>query len=77
VSCSLKAIARLVGLSPVEVDPEHIHELDPAALRAYVASDARLARVLAERRWPGAHSFVDDVVGPTAPSPVGRPDGRT
>lgn len=62
VSCSLKAIARLVGLAPLEVDREHIHDLDRSALRAYVASDARLARVLAERRWPGAHPFVDSTV---------------
>jgi DNA polymerase elongation subunit (family B) len=59
VSCSLKAIARLVGLAPVEVDRERIHDLPPAALAAYVASDARLARVLAERRWPGIARCVD------------------
>ena len=50
VSCSLKAIARLVGLTPVEVDRARIHDLAPDALAAYVASDARLARLLAERR---------------------------
>jgi DNA polymerase elongation subunit (family B) len=59
VSCSLKAIARLVGLAPVEVDRERIHDLPAAALAAYVASDARLARVLAERRWPGIARCVD------------------
>jgi uncharacterized protein YprB with RNaseH-like and TPR domain len=59
VSCSLKTIARLVGLTPVEVDREHIHALPGDVLRAYVASDARLARQLAERRWPGAAGFVD------------------
>ena len=53
LSCSLKAVARLVGLTPVEVDRARIHELPPA-LHAYVASDARLTRALAERRWPGA-----------------------
>jgi DNA polymerase elongation subunit (family B) len=50
ISCSLKAIARLVGLTPVEVDRARIHDLAPDALAAYVASDARLARLLAERR---------------------------
>lgn len=64
VSCSLKAIARLVGLSPVEVDRERIHELAPEVLDAYVASDARLARVLAERRWPGVACCVDENVTP-------------
>jgi DNA polymerase elongation subunit (family B) len=59
VSCSLKAIARVVGLAPVEVDRERIHDLPAAALAAYVASDARLARVLAERRWPGIARCVD------------------
>jgi DNA polymerase elongation subunit (family B) len=49
-SCSLKTIARLVGLSPIEVDRARIHELAPDALAAYVASDARLARLLTERR---------------------------
>jgi DNA polymerase elongation subunit (family B) len=50
VSCSLKAIARLVGLTPIEVDRARIHALAPDALAAYVASDARLARLLTERR---------------------------
>jgi DNA polymerase elongation subunit (family B) len=50
VSCSLKTIARLVGLEPLEVDRAHIHDLSPDVLAAYVASDARLARQLAERR---------------------------
>lgn len=59
VSCSLKSIARVVGLTPVEVDRERIHELPAAVLDAYVASDARLARILAERRWPGAARCVD------------------
>lgn len=59
VSCSLKSIARLVGLAPIEVDRERIHDLSHEALHAYAASDARLARVLAQRRWPGAGRFVD------------------
>jgi DNA polymerase elongation subunit (family B) len=59
VSCSLKTIARLVGLTPVEVDRERIHALPDDVLRAYVTSDARLARLLTERRWPAASRFVD------------------
>jgi DNA polymerase elongation subunit (family B) len=50
VSCSLKAIARLVGFEPVEVDREHIHDLPADVLAAYATSDARLARLLTERR---------------------------
>lgn len=61
VSCSLKSVARLVGLTPVEVDRERIHDLSGEALAAYVASDARLARILAGRRWPGAARFVDSM----------------
>lgn len=59
VSCSLKSIARLAGLRPVEVDRQHIHDLSPAELDAYVTSDARLARLLAERRRPGIDRWVD------------------
>lgn len=59
VSCALKSIARLVGLAPIEVDRSRIHELSHEALHAYAASDARLARVLTERRWSTASRFVD------------------
>ena len=59
VSCSLKSIARLVGLAPLEVDRPHIHDLSREVLHAYAASDARLARVLTERRWGNAARFVD------------------
>ena len=71
VSCSLKSIARLVGLAPIEVDRERIHDLSNEALHAYAASDARLARVLAERRWPSAARFVDRAV-PRAGTGTGR-----
>ena len=54
ISCSLKSIARLVGLAPVEVDRTRIHDLSNEALHAYAASDARLARILTERRWATA-----------------------
>ena len=61
VSCSLKSIARLVGLAPLQVDRSHIHDLSREVLHAYAASDARLARVLTERRWGTAARFVDRV----------------
>ena len=70
LSCSLKAVARLVGLTPVEVDRERIHELPAEVLAAYVASDARLARVLAERRWPGVSRCIDT---PDSAHPTGAP----
>jgi uncharacterized protein YprB with RNaseH-like and TPR domain len=59
ISCSLKSIARFVGLAPVEVDRTRIHDLSNEALHAYAASDARLARILTERRWGTASRFVD------------------
>ncbi len=70
VSCSLKSIARLVGLVPVEVDRSRIHDLSREALHAYAASDARLARVLTERRWGTAARFVDrlDRLVPAGPA---------
>lgn len=61
ISCSLKSIARFVGLSPIEVDRTRIHDLSNEALHAYAASDARLARILAERRWATASRCVDHV----------------
>lgn len=62
ISCSLKSIARFVGLAPVEVDRTRIHDLSNEALHAYAASDARLARILTERRWGTASRFVDEMV---------------
>jgi DNA polymerase elongation subunit (family B) len=59
VSCSLKSIARLVGFVPIDVDRTRIHDLSHEMLHAYAASDARLARVLTERRWPTAVRYVD------------------
>ncbi len=64
VSCSLKSIARLVGLAPIEVDRTRIHDLTNEALHAYASSDARLARQLTERRWGSAARFVDRVFAP-------------
>ena len=59
ISCSLKSIARFVGLSPIEVDRTRIHDLSNEALHAYAASDARLARILTERRWGTASRRID------------------
>ena len=59
VSCSLKSIARLVGFTPIDVDRTRIHDLSHEMLHAYAASDARLARVLTERRWGTASRYVD------------------
>ena len=60
MSCGLKSLARLVGLPLVEVDRSAIHLLSEAERRAYVASDAMLARVLVERR-ADAMRWVDQV----------------
>ena len=60
--CGLKPMARLVGLAPVEVDREQIHQLSPEDLHEYVASDARLARELVVRRLPAAARFADPFV---------------
>ena len=46
---SLKPVARHLGLEPVEVDRTAIHELTPAELEAYVASDAVVTLELARR----------------------------
>ncbi len=61
ISCSLKSIARFVGLAPIEVDRARIHDLSREALHAYAASDARLARVLTERRWTTASRRIDQL----------------
>ncbi len=58
--CGLKPLARHVGLPVVEVDRERIHELSPEEQRAYVVSDAQLARALAQRR-PTALAAVDQL----------------
>jgi hypothetical protein len=66
LSCGLKAMARLVGLTPVEVDYEQLHLMGHDELGAYVASDARLAAQLVARRLPGVLASVDRT-GPHAP----------
>lgn len=57
-SCGLKNMSRLVGLDPVMVDRSRIHELSADELEAYVASDARLTRDLALRRWTTARAWI-------------------
>jgi DNA polymerase elongation subunit (family B) len=64
LSCSLKSMARFFGLDPVEVDRARIHDLAPADLSAYVASDAALARKLAGLRWHAAGPHLDRVHWP-------------
>ena len=59
LSCGLKSVARLAGVAPVEVDRALVHELPRDELARYVASDARLARDLVQRRLPAAAAFVD------------------
>lgn len=61
LSCSLKSVSRFLGYEPMEVDVEHLHHLPLAELRAYVASDARLSRAAALRRWATAAPFVDQL----------------
>lgn len=60
VPCGLKAVARSEGLDPVEVDDiTALHGVSLDELRRYVASDASLARQLAERRWREVRRFID------------------
>ena len=59
VSCALKAVARREGFDPIEVDCEQIHALSTEELVSYVLSDARLARLLAARRWREIKRFTD------------------
>jgi hypothetical protein len=67
LSCGLKSLAHLVGLSPVELDREQLHTADPTSLRRYVSSDARCAAALVERRMPLALLAAD-----FPPSPIAR-----
>ena len=64
LSCALKPLARFVGLPVVEVDRERIHELSDADRRAYVSSDAHLARALIRRRadaWAGVDQLPESI----------------
>lgn len=58
---SLRSIARFVGLGHHDVRTGRTQTLSNEALHACAPSDARLARVLAERRWPGAARMIDRV----------------
>ena len=58
---SLRNIGRLLGLGATDCRPNRKHDLTNEALHAHAPSDARLARVLAERRWPAAARLVDRV----------------
>jgi hypothetical protein len=69
LSCGLKAMARLVGLAPIEVDYEQLHRIGADELGAYVASDARLAMQLVSRRLPAVLASVDRT-GPRDPVPT-------
>jgi len=59
-----------VGPALIEVDRTRIHDLSNEALHAYAASDARLARILTERRWGTASRFIDRVGPDEADVPV-------
>lgn len=59
LSCGLKPLARLVGMDPVELDREALHLAEPAEVEAYVASDARTAVALVQRRMPLAIAAAD------------------
>lgn len=65
--CGLKPLARLVGLSPVELDRTTLHTQDIDDVAQYVASDARIAAELVRRRMPAALTMAD--------WPVQRPAG--
>jgi hypothetical protein len=60
---SLRSLGRLLGIGSAghECRPAPVHALTNEALHACAPSDARLARVLAERRWPAAARLVDRV----------------
>jgi hypothetical protein len=58
---SLRSLGRLVGIGAHDVHPARTQTLSNEALHACAPSDARLARVLAERRWPAAARMIDRV----------------
>lgn len=58
---SLRALTRWVGSGRHAGGPGRTHTLSNEALHACAPSDARLARILAERRWPAAARMVDRV----------------
>lgn len=58
---SLRSLGRFVGIGGQAVATHRTHNLSNEALHACAPSDARLARVLAERRWPAAARMIDRV----------------
>lgn len=66
---SLRSLGRLLGLGGAGGPAERTHDLANEVLHAHAASDARLARVLAERRWSAALRLVDRIE-PTEAQPV-------
>lgn len=56
---SRRSLPRLLGLKAPVGRPAGNQDLSNEALHAHAPSDARLARVLAERRWPTAARLVD------------------
>lgn len=75
MSCSLKAIAGLVGLAPLRVDAARLHLLDDDEVVAYVASDARCTRELVLRRWPSMQGAVDRLAPPPGSAGASTPSG--
>jgi hypothetical protein len=57
----LRSLARILGVGEGGSTTRRTHDLTNEALHAHAASDARLARVLAERRWSTAHRLVDRI----------------
>ena len=72
---SLRSLGRLVGIGGQDVHPARTQTLCNEALHACAPSDARLARVLAERRWPAAARMIDRV-GWNEAEPVAVAAGR-
>jgi DNA polymerase elongation subunit (family B) len=66
LSCSLKSVAGLAGLEPVDQDASRVHELPHDLLYSYVASDARCTRALVLRRWATARVAIDQPTGAVA-----------
>lgn len=58
---SLRSLGRFVGLGVEGAGSCRTQNLSNEALHACAPSDARLARVLAERRWPAAARVIDRV----------------
>ena len=64
---SLKTLGRLLGFGCHGGPADPTHDLANEALHANAASDARLARVLAQRRWNSAFRLIDRLDHDEAP----------